>query len=322
MKDAGVTELRQGVPVEPAVTLGARIRGAAADFWLRSLFFFSEHLPWVPRVTRPLFVWAAYRCSPHIRGATSANARRILGEAATQADVERVGRGVVGSFYDFVCDVGRSREMTREQLEQRIEGIEGDERYRAIRQTGRGAIIVTAHMGSFEVGVAALLEHERRIHVVFKRDPGRFERIRQGLRQRLGVVEQPVDDGWGIWVNLRDALRANEVVAIQGDRVMPGQKGSRVAFLGGHMLLPTGPVKLAMASGAPIVPVFSVRTASGKIKLFIEEPIEVGEDVDEAMGKLAAVIGRYVATYPEQWLVLNPAFEEDANGARRVSDER
>ena len=93
---------------------------------------------------------------------------------------------------------------------------------------------------------------------------------------------------------------------------MPGQKGSRVAFLGGHMLLPTGPVKLAMASGAPIVPVFSVRIPSGKIKLFIEEPIEVGQDVDEAMGKLAAVIGQYVAKYPEQWLVLNPAFEEDA----------
>ena len=100
---------------------------------------------------------------------------------------------------------------------------------------------------------------------------------------------------------------------------MPGQKGSRVPFLGGHMLLPTGPVKLAMASGAPIVPVFSVRTASGKIKLFIEEPIEVGQDVDEAMGKLAAVIGRYVSAYPEQWLVLNPAFEEDAKrGAEGV----
>jgi len=312
VKEAGATELRQGVPVEPAVTLGARIRSGAADFWLRSLFFFSEHVPWVPRLTRPLFVWAAYSCSPHIRGATSANARRILGESATEADVERVGRGVVGSFYDFVCDVGRSREMTREQLEQRIEAVEGDDRYRAIRGTGRGAIIVTAHMGSFEVGVAALLQHEKRIHVVFKRDPGRFERIRQALRQRLGVVEQAVDEGWGVWVKLRDALRANEVVAIQGDRVMPGQKGSRVAFLGGHMLLPTGPVKLAMASGAPIVPVFSVRIPSGKIKLFIEEPIEVGQDVDEAMGKLAAVIGQYVAKYPEQWLVLNPAFEEDA----------
>jgi KDO2-lipid IV(A) lauroyltransferase len=164
------------------------------------------------------------------------------------------------------------------------------------------------------------LEQEKRIHVVFKRDTGRFERIRQGLRQRLGVVEQAVDDGWGVWVKLRDALQADEVVAIQGDRVMPGQKGSRVPFLGGHMLLPTGPVKLALASGAPMAPVFSVRTPEGKIRLFIEEPIHVGHDVDEAMAKLADVIGRYVAQYPEQWLVLHPAFEEDAKGVRRVTN--
>ena len=161
-------------------------------------------------------------------------------------------------------------------------------------------------MGSFEVAVAALLEHEKRIHVVFKRDIGRFERIRQTLRQRLGVVEQPVDDGWGIWMRLRDALRDDDVVAIQGDRVMPGQKGRRMPFLGGHLLLPTGPVKLATASGAPIIPVFSVRTASGRVRLFIEDPIIVGDDTDYAMEQIAAVIARYVATYPEQWLVLHP----------------
>lgn len=316
MKEAGVTELRQPVPEVPAVTLGARVRSVTADLWLRSLFFCAERLPWLPRVGRGFFVRGTYRCSPAVREATAANAQRILGEAA---DVAKFGRGVVGSFFDFVCDVGRSQGMTREELVGRIDSIEGRERYLAMRQAGRGAIIVTAHMGSFEVGMASLLEQEKRIHVVFKRDTGRFERIRQGLRQRLGVVEQAVDEGWGVWVKLRDALKADEVVAIQGDRVMPGQKGSRVPFLGGHMLLPTGPVKLAMASGAPIVPVFSVRTAGGKIKLFIEEPIEVGQDVDEAMGQLAAVIARYVAAYPEQWLVLHPAFEEDAVGRGGVN---
>jgi KDO2-lipid IV(A) lauroyltransferase len=83
-------------------------------------------------------------------------------------------------------------------------------------------------------------------------------------------------------------------------------------LLGGHVVLPTGPVKLAIASGAPVVPVFSVRTPGGKIRLFIEEAIEVGHDVDKALAKLAAVIGKYVAAYPEQWLVLHPAFDEDA----------
>jgi KDO2-lipid IV(A) lauroyltransferase len=220
---------------------------------------------------------------------------------------------VVANFFDFVIDVGRSARMTREQLAGRIEQIDGHERYVAIRASGRGAIILTAHMGSFEVGAAGLLEYEPRLHVVFKRDPGPFEQIRQSLRQRLGgIVEQAVDEGWGVWVKLRDALRNNEVVAIQGDRVMPGQKGRRMPFLGGHVALPTGPVKLAMASGAPIVPVFSVRTPRGGVRLFIEEAIEVGDDADEAMARVAAVIAKYVQQYPEQWLLLTPAFDEDA----------
>jgi KDO2-lipid IV(A) lauroyltransferase len=145
--------------------------------------------------------------------------------------------------------------------------------------------------------------------------------MRPALPAGLGVVDLGVDEGGVVCVRLRDALRAAEVVAIQGDRVMPGQKGARMPVLGGHLALPTGPVKLAVASGAPIVPVFSVRTPGGKIRLFIEEAIEVNGDVDEALARLAAVIGRYVANYPEQWLVLHPAFEEDASGGGSVTHE-
>jgi KDO2-lipid IV(A) lauroyltransferase len=94
---------------------------------------------------------------------------------------------------------------------------------------------------------------------------------------------------------------------------MPGQKGLRVPFLHGHMELPTGPVKLALASSAPILPVFAVRTPDGRIRIHIEPAIVV-EDIDAAMSKLAAVIERYVRDYPEQWLLFHKAFCEDADG--------
>jgi KDO2-lipid IV(A) lauroyltransferase len=312
VKQIGASELRELPPALDAATTSQRLRAAAAAFWLQVLFFFAQHASWFVRAARPPFVFLAALFSRAIRTAGAANARRILPPSASEADVRRYTRGVVASFYEFVCDVGRSLKLTPADLVARIESIEGHERYVAARAAKKGAILLTAHMGSFEVAVAGLLAHERRIHVVFKRDVGRFERIRQTLRQRLGVVEQPVDDGWGIWMRLRDALREDDVVAIQGDRVMPGQKGVRMPFLGGHLLLPTGPVKLATASGAPIIPVFSVRTPGGRVKLFIEEPIVVGDDTDLAMEQIAAVIAKYVAAYPEQWLVLHPAFCEDA----------
>ena len=122
-------------------------------------------------------------------------------------------------------------------------------------------------------------------------------------------------------MRLRDALANDEVVLIQGDRVMPGQKGQPVRFFDGHTLMPTGPVRLAMVTGSPIIPVFSVRMPNGKIRLFIEEAILVGDmpggiSQDQAMNQLGAVLEKYVRLYPDQWLENRPAWIEDADKPR------
>jgi lauroyl/myristoyl acyltransferase len=295
----------------------------SAKFWLNFLFWHARRHPGFARSAKPFFLWGVWNFSDHLYGGMMANARRILGDAASVAQCETLARRTIGNFFDFVCDVGLCLGLSRRQMLDRIESVEGAERYLAARTSGptagKGAIIVTAHMGSFEVGTAALMEHEQsRVHVLFHRDAlGLFEQIRSTLRRRLGVVEVPVEQGWTVWIRLRDALRADGVVLIQGDRVMPGQKGRAMPFFGGHVLLPTGPVKLALASGAPMVPVFSVRSPEGTVRLFIEEPISVGEgegmlSADMAMSTLAAVLEKYVRRFPDQWLENRPAWMEDA----------
>jgi KDO2-lipid IV(A) lauroyltransferase len=134
--------------------------------------------------------------------------------------------------------------------------------------------------------------------------------MRSALRAKLAVSEAPVDDGWTVWMRLRDALLNDEVVVLQGDRVMPGQKGQPVPVLGADMMLPAGPVKLALATGAPIVPVFCVRTASGQVRLCVEPAITVcnADDVDRALEQLAGVLGKYLREHGEQWLMLQPAW--------------
>ncbi len=264
-------------------------------------------------------VWGTVRFSHKVRRATFANARRILGADLPAARCEAFAKAVVGHFFDFVVDVGRSSAMTAAELHGQIESVEGRDAYVAHRKTGGGAIIATAHMGSFEVGLAALVDVEPNIHVVFKRDVlDGFESIRRALRTTLGVKEAAIDDGWETWMRLRDALENDQVVVVQVDRAMPGQKAQAVPMLGGHVLLPLGPVRLAQISGSPIVPVFTVRTAAGRCRVFAEAPIHVDPDavlidgVHPALLQLGKAIEKYVAAYPEQWLVLNPAFVEDA----------
>lgn len=321
-------------PAVPARTSSLLSRGwsaarrwanrASADFWLSFFFWHARRQPGFARGGKPYFLYFVWRFSEHLYGGTMANAARILGPSSTFAQREQLARRIIGNFYDFVLDVGLCLGLSRRQMVERIERVQGREVFEAIRaragaaSTGKGAIIATAHMGSFEIGTAALMEREKRIHVLYRRDAlDLFEQIRSTLRRKIGVTEVPIDDGWTVWMRLRDALADDDVVLIQADRVMPGQKGQAVGFFDGHILMPTGPVRLAMVSGSPIVPVFSIRVPGGKIRLFIEDPIFVGDmpggvPADQAMEKLAAVLEKYVRKFPDQWLETRPAWIEDA----------
>jgi len=298
----------------PRSALVRRIRRHAGDIWLTLLFWNARRNPRFVRHTKPLWTWGAWTFARIMRENILCNSRRILGDHSSRTEQDALVRGIIGSFYDFVSEVGVSIGQSQAELFGRIEGVDGDAAYKTARHESKGAIILTAHMGSFEVGMAALLEHEKRIHVLFRRDScGLFEETRSALRRKLGVMEQCVDDGLAVWVRLREALAADAVVLIQGDRVLPGQKGQALPFFNGHILFPTGPVKLAAASGAPIIPIFSVRQPDGRIRLFIEPPIYVADaqHFDEALTAIKLVLEKYVRLFPEQWLMIHRAWCED-----------
>jgi KDO2-lipid IV(A) lauroyltransferase len=293
--------------------------GNPARFWLRLFFRIAESAPWLLRMLKRPVVWGVVRCSPSIRHATAMNAKRLLGPNTTKSDCGTFAAKVVGCFYDIVIDIAKSGRLTVAQLRSQIDSIEGHEEFLATRADGKGAIILTAHMGSFEVGLSALAELEPQIHVVFKRDEfDQFETIRRRLRATLGVHEAAIDEGLDTWLRLRGALESNQVVVMQGDRAMPGQKAQVVPICGGHLLLPLGPIKLAQISGSPIIPVFCIRTKSGRCRLFVERAIRVEPDAQLVNGvhpqllKLGKVIEKYITAYSDQWLVLEPAFIEDS----------
>lgn len=293
-----------------------------ANLGLTAFFFLATRRPWLVERLKPLFIRIAWHASPAVRRATAANAKALFNASRSLRYPEEPGilshrryaLAVLGRFYDVVVDIARSSSLTRADLLAQIESIDGKEGYRATRANGRGAIVLTAHAGSFEVGLAALSELEPHIHVVFKRDAfARFESARQRLRLLLNVTESPVDNGPGIWMNLRDALRLKHVVAVQGDRTPPGQKGIPMPIRLGTLLLPTGPFKLALASGAPVVPIFSARTPSGKVALFIKPAIEVHDSPDaipQAVAAYARELDTFLTDHADQWLVLEPAFIE------------
>jgi len=303
---------------QPAAAAPRPVDGTAG-WWLSALFFVAGRATWLLRLLRPLAVHVTVGSSSTVAPNVRANALRIFGRELSPSQSKRFIRAVVGNFYDFVIDVGQSGKSSAQELCDRIESVEGIEGYHAARARQRGALFVTAHMGAFEVGLAALRQWEPKVHVVFKRDGfGGFERIRSRVRAMLNVIEEPIDDGFASLVRLRDSLNANEVVVMQGDRAMPGQRAQMVPFLHGHLRLPVGPVKLAQLTGSPIIPVFLVRGKRGGFSVHLADAIDVDplaqpiDGIDPALRALARTIESFVARFPEQWLVLNHAFVEDA----------
>ena len=287
-------------------------RGLGPFFWL------AARAPRLVRTLAPAAGIVVPLVSAEVRESTRLNARRIFGRDLTPPEQRAFTGGVVESFHRFVADVGWSARASAAMVRSRIELVRGEEAYAAARRAGRGALLVTAHMGSFEAGLAALTNAERRVHVVYKRDAsGPFEAMRARMRRVLGVVEAPIDDGLATWVNLRRALLDDQVVVMQADRAMPGQRSAVVPFLSGRLRVPTGAVRLARLTASPIVPVFTVRLPSGNFAVHLLEAIEPGLGANAAGGCDPAVIAvsraieSMVAAYPTQWLVLGRAFEED-----------
>src|SRR5262249_132964 len=101
-------------------------------------------------------------------------------------------------------------------------------------------------------------------------------------------------------------LRSGGVVALQIDRVPPGLRARSVMLFGAPGRVPEGPLRLAMWTGAPLVPVFAARTGYRCYEVVVHDPIRIARSADEAEvdaagQRLADAMQRFVQAHPTQW---------------------
>jgi KDO2-lipid IV(A) lauroyltransferase len=167
---------------------------------------------------------------------------------------------------------------------------------------GKGVIVVSAHLGNWEMGGAvvgrlgykiagvALSHTDKRVNDFF---------INQRKQQGLEVIpfEHAVRGSLAV-------LRNNGILALVADRDFTRNGGVEVDFLGRKAILPRGPAALALKTGAVILPVFMLRNTDDSFTLKIERPIRQSDRQTDELGLVyvyKAVIEEYVKRYPEQW---------------------
>jgi KDO2-lipid IV(A) lauroyltransferase len=273
---------------------------------------------------RPALVRLIWAGAPAIRHALMRNAEVLLGPGHDARDCKRFGLEVLSEIQQFTEDLVRAGVTEQIPGHDDINSIGNIHQYFTRREAGGGIVIATAHMGSFEVAASILVQLEKKVHVVYARDPSRsIERFRSKLRRKLGVVEHAVDDGIETWRALQEALENNEAVALPADRIQPGQAGFECELMGQVTRLPAGPFKLAMTAGSPLVPAFCARHADGRYRVTVERPIEFNGSyrrdlsAHEGVQSFVSAFETMLKRFPTQWLMVFDAFKNQTEEPAR-----
>jgi lauroyl/myristoyl acyltransferase len=196
----------------------------------------------------------------------------------------------------------------------------GMDHFEALQSRGGGAIILTAHMGSYDLGAQMFATYSTR-RIVMVRAPEvdpetrNFEESLTTDRVQITFNTEPAD----LALDLLSALRNGEVIAIQGDRVTEGIASVETMLFGKQTRVPSGPFALAMVARAPIYPLFVIRRGRRAYQLLTCPPIEVvrtsanrHDDIACAVEQWSRALETTLREAWHQWFAFEPFYEEQA----------
>ncbi len=167
-----------------------------------------------------------------------------------------------------------------------------------------GRIIVTAHMGNWEIGGTALgpVKGPQVIAAFPEKDPA-LETYRRSRREAYGQSSLAAGESTGSLFRLRRVLEQGGSVIVLADRSI-GRDSVEVVFRGRRSRFLRSPALFSALTGAPLIPVAVMADAPGAYTAFVGDPATAGPDEDairEAMQRTADFFGAVLERYPDQW---------------------
>jgi KDO2-lipid IV(A) lauroyltransferase len=182
----------------------------------------------------------------------------LKGDAAA---TDRAARALFAEFALKITDLWRYEGGLA--LENWVIRWQGWEIFLAAQARGRGVLLVTPHLGNWEIGGAFLARHGFKLLVLTQPEPDpRLTQLRQAARARWGVETLVVGDDAFAFLEIIKRLQAGATVALLLDRPA-APTAVQVNMFGRPFLSSIAAAELARASGCAILPSYIVRTAQG-----------------------------------------------------------
>lgn len=274
-------------------------------YWLLRISVISRFVPlrvaYWGAIALAELVWFTRR---EKRTAAIANMTQVLGDAAA---ARAAARRSFHNYGRYLVDFVRAPKIRPEAIRTKVRFDQWDALDAAFAE-GHGVIFVLMHFGNWDIGgpflaergykvnvIAQTFEHDRLNETVVSARTVRGMKVIPAERAAMGIVR---------------AMRRNEVLAILIDRPMD-EGGVPVTFFGRKTLVPSGPARIALRTGARLIPAALVRASGTKdvthahtdLDLRFEPTGDLEKDVLALTRRLLEAHERFIRAYPDQWFM-------------------
>jgi KDO2-lipid IV(A) lauroyltransferase len=231
------------------------------------------------------------------------NLTRAFGNEKTLDEIKQLAGQVFKNFSRIIFELAWSTGLDSRDFNKYFQ-VKGLANFKSAFKKNKGVLVVTAHIGNWELLPIIATMTGKEINVVFRPlDFLPLNRLLINLRTRFGL--RLISFRHSMREMLR-CLKKNEGVVVLIDQNVDWYEGSFVDFFNHRACTNRGPALLALKTEAPVVPLFLVREGDGFKSEFLPEIplIKTGDktkDIEENTRQYNKIIESIIRKYPEQW---------------------
>jgi len=267
--------------------------------------FISGVLPlWLTRAISRCISFISYLFLKNTRENVEKNLSHVYSDPR---EIKDVARKIFLNYGSYLADWAKLNHMNTKKVLGLFSLLKGKENIEEGLRRGKGIILLTAHLGNWELGSLFFSHSGIPMNVITAQDAIEgIANVREKTRKFHNVKTITIGKAPLSFMDIVSVLQKNEIVAMLIDRYI-AEKGMLIDFFGKPARFPTGPVLLAKSTGAAIMPAFIVLGPDGKYKAIADSIVDMEfsgdreKDIRVNLEKIVRIFEKYIREYVDQW---------------------